>query len=84
MVHTVSAFDAKTHFSNLLARVSNGEEILVTLRGKATARIIPANHVQSDNDLHTTIQQIRTLAKAINFQSFEFEEICNYKNIGRK
>lgn len=84
MVHTVSAFNAKTHFSSLLARVSNGEEILVTLRGKVTAKIIPVINVQGNNDIQTTIQQIKMLAKAINFKTSDFKEICSYKNIGRK
>ena len=38
---TLSAFNAKTHFGTLLDRVQSGEEIVITRRGKAVARIIP-------------------------------------------
>jgi prevent-host-death family protein len=34
--------DAKTHLSEILERVSEGEEVLLTRRGKPIARIVPA------------------------------------------
>ena len=33
--------DAKTHFSKLLERVSNGEDIVIAKAGKPVARILP-------------------------------------------
>ena len=38
---TLTAFDAKTHFGTLLDRVQSGEEIIITRRGQAVARVIP-------------------------------------------
>lgn len=37
----VSAFDAKTHFSRLLKRARDGEEITITLHGQPVARLGP-------------------------------------------
>jgi prevent-host-death family protein len=39
----VGAFEAKTHLSALLEKVSRGEEVLITRRGKAVARLVPAD-----------------------------------------
>jgi prevent-host-death family protein len=39
---TVTAFDAKTRFGELLDRVAGGEEIVITRRGRAVARLVPA------------------------------------------
>jgi len=39
----VGAFKAKTHLSQLLEQVSHGEEVLITKRGKAVARLVPAS-----------------------------------------
>jgi len=39
---TVGAFEAKTHFSTLLERVSHGEEVVITRHGKPVARLVPA------------------------------------------
>ncbi|HMN40699.1 MAG TPA: type II toxin-antitoxin system prevent-host-death family antitoxin [Phycisphaerales bacterium] len=36
------AFDAKTHFSELLDRVERGEEITITRHGIPVARLVPA------------------------------------------
>lgn len=39
---TVGAFEAKTHLSALLERVSQGEEVVITRHGNAIARLVPA------------------------------------------
>lgn len=38
----IGSFEARTHFSDLLRRVSSGEEFLVTTRGKPVARLLRA------------------------------------------
>jgi len=37
---TVNIHDAKTHFSRLLARVSEGEEVIIAKAGRPIARLI--------------------------------------------
>lgn len=39
----VGAFDAKTHFSELLSRVQQGESISITRRGVPVAILVPVN-----------------------------------------
>ncbi|WP_341750729.1 type II toxin-antitoxin system prevent-host-death family antitoxin [Candidatus Tisiphia endosymbiont of Sialis lutaria] len=46
MERSMSAFDAKTHFSKILDRASKGEEILIIKRGKVTAKIVPVSLVK--------------------------------------
>lgn len=41
MAH-IGAFEAKTHLSELLDRVEHGEELVITRRGRAVARLVPA------------------------------------------
>lgn len=38
---TVTAFEAKTRFGELLDRVSRGEEVVITRHDKPVARLIP-------------------------------------------
>ncbi len=38
---TITAFDAKTRFGELLERVARGEEIVITRHDKVVARIVP-------------------------------------------
>ena len=37
----VGAFEAKTHLSALLKRVSQGQEVLIRRRGKPVAKLVP-------------------------------------------
>jgi prevent-host-death family protein len=38
---TIGAFEAKTHFSQLIANVEKGQDYIVTKRGKPVAKISP-------------------------------------------
>jgi prevent-host-death family protein len=40
MKNTVNTHEAKTHLSRLLKRVALGEEIVIAVRGKPTARLV--------------------------------------------
>ena len=39
--HTVNVHEAKTHFSKLIERVANGEEVTIAKAGKPVARLVP-------------------------------------------
>ncbi len=41
-METVGAYEAKTHFSQLLARVSRGEKFVITIHGTRVAILAPA------------------------------------------
>ena len=38
---TIGAYDAKTRFSELLERVEQGEEVVITRHGSPVARMVP-------------------------------------------
>lgn len=42
-MHTVSLFDAKTHFSRLIEQIASGaeDEILISRNGTPVARVVP-------------------------------------------
>lgn len=47
-MQSIGAFQAKTHFSSLLEKVEKGEQVIITKRGLAVARIIPFK--KNDNE----------------------------------
>ncbi|WP_375333358.1 type II toxin-antitoxin system Phd/YefM family antitoxin [Candidatus Tisiphia endosymbiont of Xenochironomus xenolabis] len=55
MQNSISAFDAKTHFSKILDRASKGEEILITKRGKVTAKIVPVSLVKDIDSVQMAV-----------------------------
>ena len=46
---SVSAFEAKTRFGELLDRVAGGEEIVITRHEKPVARIVPEGRYSLEN-----------------------------------
>ncbi|MCL4846399.1 MAG: type II toxin-antitoxin system prevent-host-death family antitoxin [Acidobacteria bacterium] len=67
---TVTAFEAKTRFGELLERVSRGEEVVITRHDKPVARLVPEGAPRVDEvrrsvaGLRELQQQIRRRSKA--------------------
>ena len=75
MEKTVGAFEAKTHFSALLERAERGEEIVITRRGKAVAKIVPATAVRHDvKAAQQALARIRKRAKKYGLKTFDWNE----------
>jgi prevent-host-death family protein len=41
MARTIGAFEAKTHFSQIVEKAGHGEDFIITKRGKPVAKITP-------------------------------------------
>lgn len=63
----VGVFEAKARLSELLQRVAAGEEITITHRGRAVARLVPAVDRRPE-DIRRAIDEIRDLAKGQSLQ----------------
>lgn len=74
----MGAFEAKTHFSEIIQRVSGGEEFVITKNGKPMARIIPP---KNEEMIKSAIAGILELRKK---QSATQKEIKAWKAEGRK
>ena len=61
---TVSAFEAKTRFGELLERVTRGEEIVITRHDKPVARIVPEG-AQRLEDVRRAVEGLRELQQRI-------------------
>ena len=61
---TVTAFDAKTRFGELLDRVARGEEIVITRHDKPVARIVPEGR-HSLEDVRKAVAGLRELQNDI-------------------
>jgi prevent-host-death family protein len=73
---TVSAFEAKTRFGQLLERVARGEEVVITKHDKPVARLIPEGRASLESvrhavaDLRELRNQIRTRTRGKSNVSF--------------
>ena len=65
---TVTAFEAKTRFGELLERVSKGEEVVITRHDKAVARLIPEGSHRVD-EVRRSVDGLRDLQQRIRRRS---------------
>jgi prevent-host-death family protein len=61
---TVTAFEAKTRFGELLERVSKGEEVVITRHDKPVARLIPEGARRRD-EVRRSVDGLRALQQRI-------------------
>lgn len=59
----VGAFHAKTHFSQLLDDVANGEVITITRHGHPVAQLIPAKPARDPRELEKVVEEIKRTRK---------------------
>jgi prevent-host-death family protein len=65
---TVTAFEAKTRFGELLERVSKGEEVVITRHDKPVARLIPEGAARHE-EVRRSVQGLRDLQQRIRLRS---------------
>lgn len=83
------AFEAKNKLSELLDRAERGEEVVITRRGKASARLVPCDEKRAGAvDLLRRIEETRRRAaawrKAQGQPPITVEEILQLRDEGRK
>ena len=61
---TVSAFEAKTRFGELLERVTKGEEVVITRHDKSVARMVPEGARRLE-DVRRAVTGLRELQQRI-------------------
>jgi len=79
----VGAFEAKTHFSQLIERAMHGEEIFITRRGKTVAKLVPAGTPHDLVAAKEAAIRLRALAKEMQLGQFHWDEWKNYRDMGR-
>jgi prevent-host-death family protein len=65
---TVTAFEAKTRFGELLERVSKGEEVVITRHDKVVARLVPEGPQRLD-EVRRAVSGLLELQKRIRRRS---------------
>jgi prevent-host-death family protein len=64
----VTAFEAKTRFGELLNRVAEGEEVVITRHDKPVARLVPEGSRRLD-DVRRAVEGLRELQQRIGRRS---------------
>jgi prevent-host-death family protein len=62
MPQLIGAFEANTHFSRLLEKAEQGENFIVTKRGKPVAKIVPFKQ-EPEMTFQEAVEQLREMRK---------------------
>ena len=84
MKKIIGAFQAKTHFSRLLARAERGEEVVITKRGRAIAKLVPVDGGDAGASARAAVTRLRAIAKEISRGRFDWDEWKGYRDTGRR
>ena len=80
----VGAFEAKNTLGNLLERVSKGEEITISRRGKPVARLVPVNARPDSQQARDAADALRTLARELKSEGdVSLSDVLAWRDEGR-
>ncbi len=80
----VGAFEAKNTLGNLLERVSKGEEITISRRGKPVARLVPVNARPDSQKARDAADALRTLSRELKSEGdVSLSDVLAWRDEGR-
>ena len=84
--NVVTAFEAKTRFGDLLRRVAEGEEIIITRHDKVVARIVPEEEARvRSREAFQNLRKLREeMAARPGYTPITIEEILSARDEGRR
>jgi prevent-host-death family protein len=71
----VGAYDAKTHFSELLERVEAGEQVTITRHGTPVAHLVPVRPRPTAEERRAAIEAIRKFAKGNSLRGLTIKDL---------
>jgi prevent-host-death family protein len=75
--HSVGAYDAKTHFSELLDKVESGEEITITKHGTPVAKLVPVKKKYTQEERRTAIERILNLSEGLSLRGLKIRDLID-------
>jgi prevent-host-death family protein len=73
----VGAYDAKAHFSELLERVENGEEVTITRHGSPVARLVPVKKSVTAEERMAAIRRWQESSKGLTLGGLKVRDLIN-------
>lgn len=74
-IHSIGAYDAKTHFSELLEKVASGAEITITKHGTPVARLVPVKKQLTTDQRHAAIQRWIDRSKGLSLGGLKIRDL---------
>jgi len=75
MTTVIGAYEARTHFSELLARVTKGETITVTKHGVPVAKLAPVSAVDPTEDARRAVEEMRAARPTMRLNGLKIKDL---------
>lgn len=73
-MQTISAIEAKTHFSVLLEQVEKGEQVIITKHGHPVAKLIPAIGVDRER-VRKSMQRLKAFNQSNKLGGLDWKKL---------
>ena len=73
----VGAFEAKNTLGSLLDAVERGAEIIITRRGKAVAKLVPASAAHDREAARAAVARIKARRKGVTLGGIKIKDLIN-------
>jgi prevent-host-death family protein len=73
----IGAFEAKTKLGTLLDWVSNGEEVLITRRGVAVARLVPVGPRSDQEKAQRAVEGLIEARRGVTLNGLNVKDLIN-------
>lgn len=87
-MESVGLFEAKTHFSELVARAEQGEEVIITRHNKPVAKLVPISEVSQElvARRRQILEELQAIGRGIEQRGgpLSVEEILQWRDEGRR
>jgi prevent-host-death family protein len=74
---SVGAYEAKTHFSELLERVESGEEVTITRHGAPVAKLVPVRKGSSAREREVAVEEMLKASKGRSLRGLKIKDLIN-------
>lgn len=74
---SVGAYEAKTHFAEILGRVEAGEEVTITRHGAPVAKLIPFQRESTPEERRAAFEAMDKLAAGITLGGLKIKDLIN-------
>jgi prevent-host-death family protein len=73
----IGSFEAKNKLSALLDQVEHGAEIIITRRGRAVARLVPAEPGFDRKKAKRAVEGLRAASKGVKLGGLKIKDLIN-------
>ena len=76
-MHEIGAFEAKNKLGTLLDWVEAGDEVVITRRGKAVARLVPANSAVDRGKARQAVENILARSSGMTLGGLKIKDLID-------